>query len=145
LRETPPPVDGRLDPPAGRVASDEPRELRPAQPSHLLDVAPQQALARPALLPVRLLNQNPLYPAVALLAVFALKADCLAGFDEPLNCFQTQLLCFVHADVHIPACLSLQAHLVLESDPPFRLILYWKRVALGESASRCYDCVVGTH
>ena len=29
-----------LDSPAGRVASDQPRHLRPAQPSHLFQVAP---------------------------------------------------------------------------------------------------------
>jgi hypothetical protein len=31
LRERPPPVDGWLHPPVGRVASDQPRHLRPAQ------------------------------------------------------------------------------------------------------------------
>jgi hypothetical protein len=31
--------------------------------------------------------------------------------------------------VQSPACLPLQAHLVLESTPPFRLILYWTKLA----------------
>jgi hypothetical protein len=70
------------------------------------------------------------YPAVDLTTIGALKPDFLAGLDEPANRFQAQLLCFVHADVQSPACLTLQAHLVLESIPPFRLILHWKRVAI---------------
>jgi hypothetical protein len=43
LGETPPPIESRLDPATGCVAGDQPRDLRPAQPGHLLDVAPQQA------------------------------------------------------------------------------------------------------
>ena len=38
----------------------------------------------------------------------------LAGHYKPANRFQTQLLCFVHADVQSSSCLTLQAHLVLE-------------------------------
>ena len=44
LGETPPPVDRRLDPTAGRVAGDQPAHLCAAQPRHLLDVAPQQPI-----------------------------------------------------------------------------------------------------
>jgi hypothetical protein len=35
---------------------------------------------------------------------------------------------------------SLQAHLVLETRPPFRLILHWKRLAL-DTAQKPYYCV----
>jgi hypothetical protein len=57
-----------------------------------------------------------------LLAAFGLKPKFLAGhLDEPANHFQTQRLCFVHADVHAPACL------------PFRLLLYWIKVASAEA------------
>src|ERR1019366_4505258 len=35
--------------------------------------------------------------------------------------------------VNPPACHPLQAHLVLESHLPFRLILYWTRLGLGET------------
>src|SRR5208337_2737253 len=37
------------------------------------------------------------------------------------------------------ACI-LQAHLVLETDPSFRLILYWKRLGIDSFAKRC-DCI----
>jgi hypothetical protein len=93
LRETPPPIDRHLDPSAGRVASDQPRELRPAQPGHLLDVAPHQTPRRLALLGVRLPHQHLLHPVVELLATFGLKPDSLAGRHKPANGFQTQLLC----------------------------------------------------
>jgi molybdenum cofactor cytidylyltransferase len=36
------------------------------------------------------------------------------------------------------ACHPLQAHLVLESYLPFRLILYWIRLILGRSSALCY-------
>ena len=104
LRETPPPIDCRLDPPAGHVASDQPRDLRPAQPGHLLDVAPHQAAGCLALLGVPLLlDQNLLRPSVKLLAILGFKLDFLASLDKPANHFQTQLFCVVHADVHYPA------------------------------------------
>src|SRR5664279_288353 len=128
LRETPSSINRRLDTACGAVASDQPRHLRPAQPGHLLDVASYQAPRRLALLGVFLPDKHSLQPTVNLLPVLAFKPDCLAGLDEPAHRFQAQLLCFVHADVQSPACLTLQAHLVLESNPPFRLILYWKRV-----------------
>jgi hypothetical protein len=34
---------------------------------------------------------------------FVLKPDFFAGLNQPANRFQAQFLCFVHADVHIPA------------------------------------------
>ena len=89
--ETPPLVDRHPDPPAGRITSDQPRHLRPAQPGHLFDVAPHQAPRLLALLRVPLPDQHLLHPAVELLAVFCLKPDFLAGRDKPANCFQTQL------------------------------------------------------
>jgi hypothetical protein len=78
------------------------------------------------------------------LSIRQFRADLAGAFTidavrlvEPANCFQAQLLCFVHADVQSPACLILQAHLVLESDSPFRLILYWKRVEFDTTGSFC--------
>jgi hypothetical protein len=64
---------------------------------------PQKTSCRLALLGVLLLDQHTLAPATKLLAVFGLKLDFLAGLDKPANRLQTQLLCVVHADVHIPA------------------------------------------
>ena len=103
LGKTPPPIDSRLHPAAGREAGDQPRDLRPAPPGHLLDVAPQQAARRLALLRVLMLDQNALYPAINLAAICPLKPDFLAGRDEPANPFQMQILCLMHADVHSPA------------------------------------------
>ena len=103
LRETPSPIDRRLHPPGGRVARDQPRALRTAQPSHLLDVAPRQAPRRLAQVGVLLSDQHLLHPAIELPPIFTLKPDFLAGLDEPAHRLQTQLLCIVHADVHIPA------------------------------------------
>src|ERR1017187_9335853 len=69
LRETPPPVDRHLDPTAGRVERDQPRHLCPAQPAHLLYVAPHQAPRRLAQLPVLPSYQHLLPPTIKLLAV----------------------------------------------------------------------------
>ena len=61
-----------------------------------------------------MLNKQALYPAIKLMAIYAFKPNSLAGLHEPANRFQTQIFCFVHADFQSPACLILQAHLVLE-------------------------------
>src|SRR6266700_1632030 len=98
-----------------------------------------------ALLGVLLPHQHSLQPTVNLLPVLALKPDVLAGRDKQAHRFQAQLLCFVHADVQSPACLTLQAHLVLESNPPFRLILYWKRVRFDPLGKSPYDYQIGSH
>ena len=103
LREAPPPIDRHLHPPAGRVARDQPRYLRAAQPSHLLDVAPHQAPSRLAQLGVLPSDQHLLHPAIELRAVFGLKPDILAARDKTANRLQTQLFCSNHADVHYPA------------------------------------------
>jgi len=94
LREAPPPIDRHLDPPAGRVERDQPRDLRPAQSAHLFDVAPHQASRRLAQLPVLPPHQHLLHPVVELLAVLGLKPDILAGRDKLANRLQTQLLQF---------------------------------------------------
>jgi hypothetical protein len=62
------------------------------------------------------------------------------AFPNPQIDFQAQLLCFVHAEVPSPACLTLQAHLALESIPlPAHLALEeWKRVALAPNLEPCY-------
>ena len=114
LSETAPPIDCRPDLADGHVTRDQPRRLRPAQSRYLLDVTPHLAPPRLAPLGVRLLDEHLLYPAIDLLPIFTLEPDFLAGLNEPANRFQTQLLCFAHADVQSPACLILQAHLVLE-------------------------------
>ena len=75
-------------------------------------------------------QQQDLHTAINLPTACARKPDFLAGLDRLANGFQAQLLCLLHADVQSPACLNLQAHLVLESNPPLRLILYWKRVSI---------------
>jgi hypothetical protein len=62
-----------------------------------------------------MLDKEALYPAIRLLAIYSFKPDPLAGLDEPANRFQTQIFCFVHADFQSPACLILQAHLVLDN------------------------------
>src|ERR1039458_411210 len=132
ISKTAPSVDGWPDPAASRVESNQPRRgapwARTAHPGHLLDVAPNQTTRRLALLGILLPHQHTLHPAINLLTPLALKMDFLAGLDETANSFQAQLLCLVHADVQSPACLNLQAHLVLESKSSFRLTLYWKRV-----------------
>jgi len=48
------------------------------------------------------------------------------------------LLGFVHVDGQSSACHPLQAHLVLESHLPFRLILYWTRL-LVDNLTRTAD------
>src|SRR5258708_37471397 len=66
---------------------------------------------------------------------FAFEADGLAGAQENLDLLQAQFLCFVHVDGQSSACHPLQAHLVLESHLPFRLILYWIRLWFATSNS----------
>jgi hypothetical protein len=61
-----------------------------------------------------MLDKQALYPAIKLLAIYPFKPDPRAGLDEPAKRFQTQIFCFVHADFQSPACLIIQAHLVLE-------------------------------
>src|SRR5450759_5658125 len=72
---------------------------------------------------------------------FAFEADGLAGAQESLDLLQAQFLCFVHADGQSSACHPLQAHLVLESHLPFRLILYWIRLGLQSEQSLEYNGV----
>jgi hypothetical protein len=86
-----------------------------------------------------LLAEYALDPAVHLFSLLTRKLDCFAGFYEPANLLQTQLLRFLHADVQSSACLILQAHLVLETSPPFRLILHWKRLKLPNLLHEWYN------
>jgi hypothetical protein len=44
----------------------------------------------------------------------------------------------VHVDGQSSACHPLQAHLVLESHLPFRLILYWTRLTVATDALAVY-------
>src|SRR5450756_737764 len=73
---------------------------------------------------------------------FAFEADGLAGAKKSLDLLQAQFLCFVHVDGQSSACHPLQAHLVLESHLPFRLILYWTRLERYEQARWGYNGVV---
>jgi hypothetical protein len=65
---------------------------------------------------ILLLTEHSLDPTVDLLATLALKTQFLAGCTNRES-LQTQLLCLMHTDIHFPACLTLQAHLVLEQTP----------------------------
>ena len=75
-------------------------------------------------------------PGIDLLPVFAEEVDFFAGLEKGRDPLQTQVLCFVHAGCQSSACHPLQAHLVLETDPSFRLILYWKRLGM----FFCFNC-----
>jgi hypothetical protein len=130
LREPVPAIGRHPHFAGGHVACDQPRHLRAAQSGDLLDMTPQQSAHGLAMPQGLLLAQHQLDPAVNLLTTLALKTKTLAGFDKPANRLQTQLLRFVHADLHLQQTTptNLQAHLVLESIPAFRLILCWTRV-----------------
>ena len=82
LGETSPLVDRSRDPSAGRVESDQPRDLSPAQPGHLLDVAPYKATRCLVQLLILLLDQHLFYPAIELAAILALKSDSIAGRNK---------------------------------------------------------------
>ena len=97
---------------------DLPGGVRTTHPGHLLDVPTHQAARSLALLGALLPHQNLLHPAIDLMTVLAFKSKLLAGLNEPANRFQTQLLCFVLADVQSPACLTLQAHSWIGKDFP---------------------------
>ena len=96
-------VDGGPQPARGHEAGNQPRRLRPAQPGHLFDVAPDQPAPSLAQGWVFVLDQNLLYPGVALLAALALKPDLFAGQKKAANRLQTQMLGLVHADDQSPA------------------------------------------
>src|SRR5260370_24609829 len=70
---------------------------------------------------------------------FAFEADGLAGAQESLDLLQAQFLCFVHVDGQSSACHPLQAHLVLESHLPFRLISHWIRLVVKKPQSLWYS------
>src|ERR1039457_3753942 len=123
-------LDG--DPPDANIAANQPRGLRPAEPSHALDVGPQRPFRTPPLKRVLVMAVQALYPAVNLRAAASYKPHTLRGSKKCLDLNQTQLLCSKHADHPSSACplRLLQAHLALESTPPLRLILRWTRVAV---------------
>src|SRR5271157_6036523 len=73
----------------GHVAAYQSRELRPAQPRHLSDVAAQKTSGRPSLPRVLLLAQQSLDPAVDLRPCAGLESYCLRGQKELLDLFQT--------------------------------------------------------
>src|SRR5260370_3014294 len=90
---------------------------------------------------VPLLNQDLLDPRVNLLSGFVFEADAGAGFENRLDLFQVQLLCFVHDGGQSSSCHPLQAHLALESHLPFRLILYWIRLSIETLALTCHSVI----
>ena len=103
LRETPPPILHHPHPTGGRIAVNQPRDLRPTQPGHLLKIASQQPPRHLALPQVLMLDEQALHPAIHLLAMLTLKADPFAGRYQQTNLLQTQLLRFVHADLQSSA------------------------------------------
>ena len=134
-----PPVTNRLDLALGPIAGDQARHLCPAQPRHLRHVPSQQAACLAALLRVLLLAQKLLDPLIHLRLGFALEPDPFAGLEKSLDLIEAQLLCFVHAGCQSSACHLLQAHLVLETDAFFRLILYWKRLPVSYATTFQYN------
>src|SRR5208337_845778 len=105
LRKAVPPIAHRFHRALGLIAGNQARHLRPAAPGHLLQVTAQQTARPAALLHVLLLAQHRLHPGIDLLPVFAKKVDFFAGVEKRRDPFQTQLLCFVHADHPSSACL----------------------------------------
>ncbi len=96
------------------VAFDQSSDLRPAQSSHLGQVAPYQPAPPSAQLMVAVLTQHLLDPAVDLGSSLAFEPDALAGIKKGLHLLEVQLLCFVHAGGQSSACHRLQAHLAME-------------------------------
>lgn len=92
LGEAMPPVGPGDDRAGGQIAADQPRDLRPAQPGHLLDIAPQQPGHRLAPAAGSPAGATPAPPSrTPLLATLALNTKALAGFDKPANHLQTPL------------------------------------------------------
>src|ERR1035437_4093176 len=90
------------------------------------------SLKWPTRLVILLPTEHLLDPVINLLLGFAFEADGFAGAQESLDLLQAQFLGFVHVDGQSSACHPLQAHLVLESHLPFRLILDWIRLSRRE-------------
>src|SRR6266576_2305421 len=109
LRKTMTAVDENLDLAAPPVTRDQTRHLRPAAARHLLQVTAHQSPLPTAELMVVLLAEHLLDPAI------------LLGLGFSASC--TLVVNPQHATL-------LQAHLVLESRSPLRLILYWIRLHL---------------
>src|SRR6266576_1409101 len=128
LRKTMTAVDENLDLAAPPVTRDQTRHLRPAAARHLLQVTAHQSPLPTAELMVVLLAEHLLDPAIDLGLGLAFEPDGLAGVEKRRDLLQVELLCFVHAGRQSSACHLLQAHLVLESRSPLRLILYWIRL-----------------
>src|SRR5256885_3198035 len=128
LRKTMTAVDQNLDLAPLLVTRDQSRYLCPAAAGHLLQVTAHQSPRPTADLMVLLLAEHLLNPAIDLGLGFAFEPDGLAGVEKRRDLLQVEFLCFVHAGRQSSACHFLQAHLVLESHPPFRLILYWIRL-----------------
>ncbi len=89
-------------PARSRVAANQPRHLRPAQPGHLLQGAMQQPARRLALPGILPRDQHPLHPVVLLDAFATCKPEFFAGPDNRRICSK-QLLGFVHADLQSSA------------------------------------------
>jgi hypothetical protein len=97
------------------------------------------SLKWPTRLVILLPTGHLLDPVINLLLGFAFEADGFAGAQESLDLLQAQFLGFVHVDGQSSACHPLQAHLVLESHLPFRLILDWIRLSVDLPFVQAYD------
>lgn len=102
-REPVPPVRRHPHFLAGQVLRDQPSQLAPAPPGHLLQVAPHQSppLARQFL--VVLLPRGLIHKPVDLRPVPALKGDLPGAGQERPDLLQAQCLFCLHADGQSPA------------------------------------------
>jgi hypothetical protein len=82
IRKSMPPISSRLHFAALLVTPNQARHLRPAQPGHLGQVAPQQSPGCTRELAVVVLTQPAVDPGIQLLPVLGLKAHLLAGFQK---------------------------------------------------------------
>jgi hypothetical protein len=89
---------------AGLVLADEPGELRPAQPGHLRDLAPQDSLHRTALSQVFLSAQKPRDPLVHFRPARRHELNLSTAFQKRPDLLQAQLRAISHADFQYPAC-----------------------------------------
>ena len=120
----------RLHHPLLSVAADQPRDLRPAAPADLGQIAPHDPLVFLRQLLVVPRPQGALDEAIDLLAVGAGEAEAAAGGHKLLHLLQCETLSMLHRDSHSPAVCpvptaSFSGSSCVGNIPPFRLILCW--------------------
>jgi hypothetical protein len=127
------------------------RHLCPAETGRLHQKPAHNTFLSFVQFPILLTAQRCLDQAIGLFSRLRRQADLPIPRDELPHFGQTQLLQILHGDVHLPAActcwrpsrppafsgpscignqLSFQAHRPLETDPRFRLILYWTILGL---------------